>query len=208
MIFEDECTDDLTIGLQSSGALDPTQSRQVMYLGNFIWTIFSCCWLLLHQHLRQIAVGGDLAKFQSDGVGSMTPAATSQPDGSDPKPPPVKGKRQVPLGKQVSNKLSSSSSKLTELLAWEAKVTDNQTLYLVFVYIVHFFNWNLYPGCDVKLFGNKTIGSALGLPPFWMGSKQSSIPAKVLSMMPRLLWKVATRRHWGSLNKTFRMTKF
>ena len=70
---------------------------------------------------------GDIGKFQTAGLG-MQP-------GSTPSTAPArveKQKKVVPLSKQVTNKISSSSAKLTELMAWEAKVQDNKVLYLSF----------------------------------------------------------------------------
>ena len=52
-------------------------------------------------------------------------------DGQTPTVPAEKTKKVVPLSKQLTNKISSSSSKLTELMAWEAKVIDNKVLFLI-----------------------------------------------------------------------------
>ena len=78
-------------------------------------------------HLRQVAAGGEIGKFQASGLG-VQPGVTS----STPPPKVEKQKKAVPLSKQVTNKISSSSAKLTELMAWEAKVLDNKVLYLSF----------------------------------------------------------------------------
>ena len=78
-------------------------------------------------HPRQIAVGGDLERFQATGLG-MQPGAGGTPSGTTA-PRAEKVKKVVPLSKQVTSKISSSSSKLTELMAWEAKVSDNKTLF-------------------------------------------------------------------------------
>ena len=32
MVYEDEVTDDLTLGISATGELDPSQTRQTMYL--------------------------------------------------------------------------------------------------------------------------------------------------------------------------------
>eukprot|EP00435_Cladocopium_sp_Y103_P040323 s1097_g10.t5 len=88
MVFEDEVSDDLNLGITATGDLD-----------------------------QQIAVGGDLGRFQAVGLGGMTPGSTP----STPAPKGEKQKKVVPLSKQVTNKISSSSAKLTELMAWEAK---------------------------------------------------------------------------------------
>ena len=89
---------------------------------------FNPCDLIALQ-LRQVAAGGDVGRFQSVGLGvqpgGVVPGSTT--------PPPVeKTKKVVPLSKQLTNKISTSSTKLTELMAWEAKVTDNNVLYLIF----------------------------------------------------------------------------
>ena len=88
-------------------------------------------------HLRQIAVGGDLERFQSAALG-LAPGAGGTPAGT-PAPRVEKAKKVVPLAKQVTNKISSGSSKLTELMAWEAKVKDNQTLFPSFDLSLFFF---------------------------------------------------------------------
>ena len=43
---------------------------------------------------------------------------------------PEKTKKVTPISKQVTNKISSSATKLTELMAWESKVKDNTALFL------------------------------------------------------------------------------
>ena len=84
--------------------------------------------LLKTAHLRQIAVGPDVSQFQAMGLGVHASAhGASEP----PMVPPEKTKKVVPLPKQLTNKISSSSSKLTELMAWEAKVADNKVLFLI-----------------------------------------------------------------------------
>lgn len=83
-------------------------------------------------YLRQSVAGGDLARFQSVGLGLGDGGAGNAPEG--PKVPLEKPKKVVPLSKQLTNKISSGSSKLTELMAWEAKVADNKTLYLILIY--------------------------------------------------------------------------
>lgn len=79
-------------------------------------------------HLRQVAVGGDVSQFQAMGLGVHTHAPGA---GQTPTVPSEKTKKVVPLSKQITNRISSSSSKLTELMAWEAKVTDNKVLFLI-----------------------------------------------------------------------------
>ena len=59
--------------------------------------------------------------------------------GGSPPAPVEKPKKVVPLSKQLTNKISSSSTKLTELMAWEAKVTDNNVLYLIFDFLLYYF---------------------------------------------------------------------
>ncbi|CAL1167635.1 unnamed protein product [Cladocopium goreaui] len=101
MVFEDEVTEALNMGISATGDLDKSQTRQVM----------------------QVAAGGEIGKFQASGLG-VQPGVTS----STPPPKVEKQKKAVPLSKQVTNKISSSSAKLTELMAWEAKVQDNKVL--------------------------------------------------------------------------------
>ena len=121
-------------------------SRFVLHLiiSKFGVTLFDFNWLnsgfgfLLDQkhpkktYLRQSVAGGDLARFQSVGLGLGDGGAGNAPEG--PKVPLEKPKKVVPLSKQLTNKISSGSSKLTELMAWEAKVADNKTLYLILIY--------------------------------------------------------------------------
>lgn len=94
------------------------------------------CWFLARPktfpHLRQSVAGGDLARFQAVGLGLGAEGAGNETEG--PKVPSEKPKKHVPLSKQLTNKISSSSTKLTELMAWEAKVADNKTLYLILIY--------------------------------------------------------------------------
>ena len=70
-----------------------------------------------------------MAKFNSGAIGALG-AGMANASGAPPPPPPEKQKKVQPLSKQVTNKISSSSSKLTELMAWQAKVTDNKVLSL------------------------------------------------------------------------------
>ena len=84
-------------------------------------------------HLRQSVAGGDLGRFQAVGLGLGAEGAGNAPEG--PQVPSEKPKKNVPLSKQLTTKISSSSTKLTELMAWETKVADNKTLYLILIYI-------------------------------------------------------------------------
>ncbi|CAL1141803.1 unnamed protein product [Cladocopium goreaui] len=102
MVYEDEVQDDLTLGICASGNLDASQTRQAM----------------------QIAVGGEIEKLQSMGLG-MQPGGGGN---SVPAAPTEKPKKVTPISKQVTNKISSSSAKLTELMAWESKIKDNTVL--------------------------------------------------------------------------------
>ena len=96
---------------------------------------FTLCHLIAIQP-RQVAVAGDIGRFQSAGLGLQPGGAV--PGGSPPAPV-EKPKKVVPLSKQLTNKISSSSTKLTELMAWEAKVTDNTVLYLIFDFLLYYF---------------------------------------------------------------------
>ena len=89
---------------------------------------------------RQVAVGNDVGKFQKSGLG-MQPGSS----GNGTAPAPVeKTKKVTPISKQVTNKISSSATKLTELMAWEAKVTDNTVLPL-FIKTTTYFLGIFYP---------------------------------------------------------------
>ena len=70
----------------------------------------------------------DVAQFQAMGLGVH---ARAPGEGQPSTVPTEKPKKVVPISKQLTNKISSSSSKLTELMAWEAKVTDNKVLFLI-----------------------------------------------------------------------------
>lgn len=100
-----EAEDQITMGIRASGEMDSDQTRQAL----------------------QLSLGGDMAHFQASGVGSHDPSSMPRPGGEGGEDKP-KTKRQVPLSKQVSTKISQSSSKLTELTAWTAKVNDNTAL--------------------------------------------------------------------------------
>ncbi|CAL1168542.1 unnamed protein product, partial [Cladocopium goreaui] len=95
---EDEVSEDLTIGITASGGLDQSQTRQAMR--------FACSIPIM-----QIAVGGDLERFQAAGLG-LQPGAGGTPAGA-PAPRAEKVKKVVPLAKQVTNKISSSATLLT-----------------------------------------------------------------------------------------------
>ena len=69
-------------------------------------------------------MGNDIDKFQTAGLG-MQPGTGNA---GAPPAPVEKPKKVTPLSKQMTNKISSSATKLTELMAWEAKVTDNTAL--------------------------------------------------------------------------------
>ena len=45
-----------------------------------------------------------------------------------PTVPAAKEKRKPPMAKQMSSKISTASSKLTEVMAWTAKVQETTTL--------------------------------------------------------------------------------
>lgn len=69
-------------------------------------------------------MGPDMARFQS-GLPSL-----GRPGGgeADPQRPITKPKKVVPVAKQLSNKISACSTKLTEIMAWESKVKDCTSL--------------------------------------------------------------------------------
>lgn len=71
-------------------------------------------------------MGGEIEKLQSMGLG-MQPGGGGN---SVPAAPTEKPKKVTPISKQVTNKISSSSAKLTELMAWESKIKDNTVLSL------------------------------------------------------------------------------
>jgi len=87
-------------------------------------------------------VGNDIGRFQAVGLG-MQPGQASN-TGGPPPPPTEKPKKVIPLSKQVTNKISSSSTKLTELMAWEAKVSDNKALSLFTETKIHFVFLYIY----------------------------------------------------------------
>lgn len=68
-----------------------------------------------------------MAAFQSDAGRPPPPEAG---DGGSGNPPDKKEKKKPPLCKQMSTKISTASSKLTELMAWKTKCNDCSTLYL------------------------------------------------------------------------------
>lgn len=77
-------------------------------------------------------MGGNMGRFQAAAAGSGL--ADSGPvagrDGQPPPPAPVKEKKKQPIAKQMSSKISTASSKLTELMAWKAKVSECTALFL------------------------------------------------------------------------------
>ena len=76
-------------------------------------------------HPRQAAVGTHMTQFQSNGM--HLPSGGPNAPQQLPAPPPEK--KRPPLSKQISSKISNSSSKLTEIMAWHAKVQDCTTLW-------------------------------------------------------------------------------
>ncbi|CAK9088290.1 unnamed protein product [Durusdinium trenchii] len=106
MKFEDETTDRMEIGIEGHGNLDAQQSREVM----------------------QIAMGNHMQQFNSNVPVILPGDGTRSVEGTLPPPPPPNKKRVVPLTKQLQSKISASSAKLTECMAWESKITDCTTL--------------------------------------------------------------------------------
>ncbi|CAK9068949.1 unnamed protein product [Durusdinium trenchii] len=106
MTFEDETTDRMEIGIEGHGNLDAQQSREVM----------------------QIAMGNHMQQFNSNVPVILPGDGTRSVEGTLPPPPPPNKKRVVPLTKQLQSKISASSAKLTECMAWESKITDCTTL--------------------------------------------------------------------------------
>lgn len=102
MIYEDETKDEMMVGIEGQGALSSQQTREVMLA----------------------TMGANMEKFQASGVGLASNAAGNVP----PQMAEPKQKRKPPIAKQVSSKISSASSKLTELMAWRAKVNDCSSL--------------------------------------------------------------------------------
>lgn len=137
MTFEDETTDRMEVGIQGSGSLDLQQSRQVMQLRRTYLHLLlialendsslAICFCLQTLWVRQIAMGTHMAQFNNNPVPVGQPAGEG---GDGTIPPGPKSKKTVPLAKQLQNKISTSSSKLTEIMAWDSKIKDCTTLLL------------------------------------------------------------------------------
>jgi hypothetical protein len=74
---------------------------------------------------RSATMGTYMTQFQNAGVGLASNAAG---DAEKQQMPPPKEKKKPPLTKQISSKISSGSGKLTEVMAWKAKVQDCTTM--------------------------------------------------------------------------------
>jgi len=95
-------------------------------IGQTCHSLFNLLSFVAHANYpRQVVVGNDVDKFQSSGLG-MQPGGSG--NGGAPPAPVEKIKKVIPLSKKVTNKISSSATKLTEVMAWEAKVADNTAL--------------------------------------------------------------------------------
>lgn len=145
MKFEDETTDRMEIGIEGHGNLDAQQSREVMHLcdiskaGVSFLHVLQCRSKDMHEssvkHVRllfprQIAMGNHMQQFNSNVPVILPGDGTRSVEGTLPPPPPPNKKRVVPLTKQLQSKISASSAKLTECMAWESKITDCTTLLL------------------------------------------------------------------------------
>ena len=75
---------------------------------------------------RQVAAAGEISRFTSSG----SCLTEKQEPGDDQRTPPQepKVKKTPTLQKQISSKISSCSSKLTEIMAWEAKLKEMPAL--------------------------------------------------------------------------------
>ena len=73
-------------------------------------------------------MGSHMKEFKADQPALDAAAPVENGDGL-PLPPSGK-KRVAPMSKQLSSKISSCSTKLTEIMAWDAKIKDCTTLYL------------------------------------------------------------------------------
>ena len=144
----------------------------------------------------------------------MQPGQASN-TGGPPPPPTEKPKKVIPLSKQVTNKISSSSTKLTELMAWEAKASDNKALSLFTETKIHFVFLYIYIYSLLYVSGlmiTKLFFSTYWNPPRGqLLCSRDSNPNLVLEGMPlqqqRLPWRVAMPRLWVSQIRTSRITQ-
>lgn len=146
MSFEDECEDNLQIGIRAEGDLDHNQTRQVMCLGQVKNARMSSWSYSLKKAskkyrtlalLRQIAAGGEIERLQSLGT-SLSNAGPSMGTAGSPGETPTtqntpKEKKKPPLQKQIGSKIAASTSKLAEIMAWESKVNEVPNMYLNFI---------------------------------------------------------------------------
>lgn len=134
LVFEDDEENEMTLGIQASGAFDPTQSRQVLYL------VCTKCFFVHHISLSMIlpayrqavTQSGTKMLMGSSGVGAGLPNAL--PETPKPTTSPKKPKKVVTVQKQLQNKLTSMSSKMGEIMQWQAKVKDSDKMHLACTY--------------------------------------------------------------------------
>ena len=132
MVFEDETNEEMSMAVTARGDLNSQQSREVLPLDFnkkktcFKFTIQIRLIILLRpMHApRSAAMGPYMTQFQNAGVG----LASAPAGNGDHQPPPPKEKKKPPLARQIATKISAGSARLTEVMAWRAKVQDCTTM--------------------------------------------------------------------------------
>lgn len=140
---------------------------------------------------RSAAMGPHMTQFQNAGLGlGSTPAG----DG-ETQPPPPKEKKKPPLAKQISTKISAGSARLTEVMAWKAKVQDCTSMSSSWIEVT----FERVP-LNTWLVGSCTA-TISGLQICWMGFWPSSMPGRHASKMLSPTWRPSMLRHWVSPRK-------
>ena len=89
--------------------------------------------------MRQLATAGEIGHLQSMALGIHAGGSgqSSNPGGPDQQPPnqPKKEKKPPNMQRLVASKIAMLSSKNTEIMAWEAKITDSERVFLDLIFL-------------------------------------------------------------------------
>ena len=100
---------------------------------------------------RQLGTGPGMSNFMPMSAGGLPPVTPGGPTPGTPVPPegPKKPKKVQTVQKQLQSKLTSLSTKIGEIMQWQAKVKDSDKLLLVSIFFKQ--------SCDFKTFSIEQI---------------------------------------------------
>ncbi|CAK9058009.1 unnamed protein product [Durusdinium trenchii] len=109
LVYEDDCTDELSMALSAEGSFDAAQTRQVLHL------VPKC----------ERATAADMNRLQAGALGLHADATDLKPGLQQEDNGPRRPKKEKTAAQTVAAKISVLSAKNAEIMSWSARVSDS-----------------------------------------------------------------------------------